>query len=197
LVSGDPGELALVENLQRQDLDPFDEAAAVTRLMERHGYTQGEVGAVLGRRQNTVSALLALNRLPLGIREDYAHCANGVSRSLLIELAQIDDPQQQLRLWKIVQTGGLTIRDLRQKRRTGTTTEEDAQPAAAHKPKAVSNATLRLIADLKGLPQAAYQDANLVAQLRELYDTIGRMIEIPALRSSGKGRRQRSLSDVG
>jgi len=179
LVSGDPGELALVENLQRQDLDPFEEAAAVARLMERHGYTQGEVGAVLGRRQNTVSALLALNRLPPKIREEYTRQANGVSRSLLIELAQIDDPQQQLRLWQISRSGGLTVRDIRQERRTRATTEGNVQQAAApvRKPKAVLNAASRLVADLKSLPLAACRDATLVARLRELQDTIARMLE--------------------
>jgi ParB family transcriptional regulator, chromosome partitioning protein len=179
LVSGDPGELALVENLQRQDLDPFEEAAAVARLMERHGYTQGEVGALLGRRQNTVSALLALNRLPPEIYENYIRQANGVSRSLLIELAQIDDSEQQLRLWQIVKSGGLTIRDMRQQRRMGTAAEGDTQPkaAAVRKPKAVLSAASRLTADLRSLPPAAYQDATLVARLRELHDMIARMLE--------------------
>jgi ParB family chromosome partitioning protein len=179
LVSGDPGELALVENLQRQDLNPFEEAAAVAKLMERHGYTQGEAGAVLGRRQNTVSALLALNRLPPKIREDYTQQTDGVSRSLLIELAQIDDPQQQLQLWRIVKLGGLTVRDMRQERRIGTIADGDAQPTAApvRKPKAVLRAASRLIADLRSLPPTAYQDATLVARLRELQDTIARRLE--------------------
>ncbi len=177
LVSGDPGELALVENLQRQDLDPFEEAVAVSRLMERHGYTQGEVGAVLGRRQNTVSALLALNRLPPKIRQEYAKQPDSLSRSLLIELAQIDDSQQQLRLWQIAKSGGLTVRDLRQKRRTGATADAATQSTAARKPKAVMNAASRLISDLRSLPKTAYQDVNLVTQLRELYDTIATIME--------------------
>jgi ParB family transcriptional regulator, chromosome partitioning protein len=179
LVSGDPGELALVENLQRQDLDPFEEAAAVARLMERHDYTQGEVGALLGRRQNTVSALLALNQLPPEICEDYMRQTNSVSRSLLIELAQINDSEQQLRLWQIVKSGGLTIRDMRLQRRMGTAAEGDTQPkaAAVRKPKTVLSAASRLVADLRSLPPAAYQDATLVARLRELHDMIARMLE--------------------
>ena len=83
VTSGDPGEVALVENLQRQELDPLETAAAVQRLMQRHGYSQTAMGEMLGLRQNTVSALLALNDLPERIRAEYPTSDN-VSKSLLV-----------------------------------------------------------------------------------------------------------------
>lgn len=112
VTSGDPGEVALVENLQRQDLDPFDSAAAVQRLMERHGYSQAAMGSILGLKQNTVSAMLALNRLPDRIRREYP-TSDKVSKSLLVELAAVPDRAEQLRLWDAVKAGGLTVRGVR------------------------------------------------------------------------------------
>ena len=81
VTGGDPGEVALVENLQREDLSPFDEAEAIARLMARHGYSQAVMGQVLGKKQNTVSALLALTRLPDRIRDEYPTTARSPSRS--------------------------------------------------------------------------------------------------------------------
>lgn len=115
-VSGDPGELALVENLQRQDLDPFEEARAVARLMQRHGYNQVEVGAIIGRKQTTVSALLALNRLPDRIKSEYAQ-TKSLSRSQLIELSLLPQAARQLEVWDDIKDGRLTVRDLRAERR--------------------------------------------------------------------------------
>lgn len=129
VTSGDPGEVALVENLQRQELDPFDTAAAVQRLMERHGYNQAAMGGILGLKQNTVSAMLALNRLPERIRSEYP-TSDKVSKSLLVELAAIADPQEQLRLWDAVKSGGLTVRDVRAARGQVRTTARP-QPAIA------------------------------------------------------------------
>jgi ParB family chromosome partitioning protein len=115
VTSGDPGEVALVENLQRQDLGPFETAAAVERLMRRHGYNQAAMGAILGLKQNTISALLALNRLPERIRREYP-TSDKISKSLLVELAAVPDPTEQLRLWDAVKAGGLTVRAVRERR---------------------------------------------------------------------------------
>lgn len=129
VTSGDPGEVALVENLQRQELDPFDTAVAVQRLMERHGYSQTAMGGILGLKQNTVSAMLALNRLPERIRTEYP-TSDKVSKSMLVELAAIGDPAEQLRLWDEVKSGGLTVREVRAARGQVKTTSR-RQPALA------------------------------------------------------------------
>lgn len=179
LVSGDPGELALVENLQRQDLNPFEEASAVARLMERHGYTQGEVGAVLGRRQNTVSALLALNRLPDEIRKDCAADPSGLNRSLLIELAQIDDREQQLHVWKIAREGRLTVRDVRHERRKKV--KEDQHSPKASAPGAVVRTASRLLKEIKDLPPAVRHDVNVLERLRELHDALVQLLQVSDL----------------
>jgi ParB family chromosome partitioning protein len=185
LTSGDPGAVALVENLQRQALDPFDTASAVQRLMERHGYSQTAMGGILGLKQNTVSALLAVNRLPERIRAEYP-TSDRVSKSLLVELAAVPDAGEQLRLWDAVRTGGLTVRGVRAARATGEAAAPQPGPAAA----AVA-AARRLLGRLERLtPAAAAEPAGAMAELEALHAAIGKRLTALAA-GSGHGRRKR------
>lgn len=177
VTSGDPGEVALVENLQRQDLDPFDSAAAVQRLMERHGYSQAAMGSILGLKQNTVSAMLALNRLPERIRHEYP-TSDKVSKSLLVELAAVPDRAEQLRLWDAVKAGGLTVRGVRAVRGT-------AKAGGAPKP-SVADALLadmrRILARLERLtPEAAAASREAWQELVTVHSAIAeRLAELAA-----------------
>jgi ParB family transcriptional regulator, chromosome partitioning protein len=174
LTSGDPGEVALVENLQRQALDPFDTAGAVQRLMERHGYSQAAMGGILGLRQNTVSALLAVNRLPERIRAEYP-TSDRVSKSLLVELAAVPDAGEQLRLWDAVRAGGLTVRGVRAARGKGEPPAPRQQPRPAEA--AVAEAR-RLLGRLERLtPATADEPAGAMAELQALHAAIGKRLE--------------------
>jgi ParB family chromosome partitioning protein len=187
LTSGDPGEVALVENLQRQALDPFDTAGAVQRLMERHGYSQAAMGGILGLRQNTVSALLAVNRLPERIRAEYP-TSDRVSKSLLVELAAVPDAGEQLRLWDAVRSGGLTVRGVRAARSTGEAPAPRPRPGPAA---AAVAAARRLLARLERLtPVAAAAEPAAMAELRALHAAIGKRLETLAT-GHGHGRRKR------
>ena len=57
-------EMALVENIQREDLNPIEEAEAIKRLIDEHGYTQDEVASRIGRQRVTVTNCLRLLGLP-------------------------------------------------------------------------------------------------------------------------------------
>lgn len=64
LTTGNSEEIALIENIQREDLDPLEEAEALDLMIERHRYTQEQLGAIIGKAQNTVSQTLSLLKLP-------------------------------------------------------------------------------------------------------------------------------------
>ncbi|PID38701.1 MAG: chromosome partitioning protein ParB [Proteobacteria bacterium] len=78
-------ELALVENLQRQDLNPIEEAEAYQRLLDEHGYTQEQLADRVGRDRSTVANALRLLKLPeVGKRALVAgSIAAGHARALL------------------------------------------------------------------------------------------------------------------
>src|SRR3954466_2318777 len=62
-------EIALIENIQREDLNPVEEAEAYKRLIEEHGLTQEELAARVGKERSTVANALRLLRLPDGIKQ--------------------------------------------------------------------------------------------------------------------------------
>ncbi len=114
LKEGAADELALIENVQRQDLHPLEEAEAMKGLMERHGYTQQELGKVLGKARPTVTNMLKLNSLPEQIKEECS-TSNIAGKSLLLEIARLP-AEQQLPFWKVVKFG-TTVRAARARKK--------------------------------------------------------------------------------
>lgn len=80
-------EIALVENLLRQDLTAVEEAEALQRLLTEQKYTQEQLGVVVGKARTTVGDILTLNRLPQEIRDD-CRGDREITRKTLIEIAR-------------------------------------------------------------------------------------------------------------
>ena len=78
-------ELALIENIQREDLNPVEEAEAYRRLVEEHGLTQEELAARVGKERSTVANALRLLRLPDAIKQSIVagELSMGHARALL------------------------------------------------------------------------------------------------------------------
>jgi len=106
---GESLELALVENIQRNDLSPLEEAAAYQRLMAEFGHTQEQVAERVGKSRPAIANALRLLRLPETIKKDLARgrLSAGHARVLL----SIDDPEAQLRAAKQIQTRQMSVRD--------------------------------------------------------------------------------------
>jgi len=102
-------EMALVENLQRADLGPLEEAGAFRRLADEFGMTQEAVAARVGRSRSAVANSLRLLSLPDEIQASLARgeISAGHARALL----GIDDPSEQRRVWRRIIEAGLTVRD--------------------------------------------------------------------------------------
>jgi ParB family chromosome partitioning protein len=80
-------EVALMENLLRQDLTAVEEAEALQRLMTEQSYTQEQVGVIVGKARTTVGDILTLNKLPQEIRDE-CRGDRQISRSTLIDIAR-------------------------------------------------------------------------------------------------------------
>lgn len=63
ITEGDTDEVAIIENVQRENLRPMELAESLGRLMETHGYTQEDAAKVIGKARNTVTELLSLLKL--------------------------------------------------------------------------------------------------------------------------------------
>jgi ParB family chromosome partitioning protein len=118
VTDGNVQELALIENVQREDLHPVELARALSDLMENRHYTQEDLGRVIGKARNTVTSLLSLNNLPEEIRRECP--TSDISKSVLIEIARLPKREDQLRMWEDVKEGSLkTVRAAREKKETG------------------------------------------------------------------------------
>ena len=102
-------ELALVENLQREDLNPVDEALAYQRLADEFGLTQDQIGAAVGKDRASVANHLRLLRLPEEVRGDLASGAlsMGHARALLA----LPDASSQRQAARDVISKSLSVRD--------------------------------------------------------------------------------------
>jgi ParB/RepB/Spo0J family partition protein len=111
---GDALEIALIENLQREDLGPLEEASALAALIERHGYSHREVASLLGKSRPYVSNTLALNRLPDPVKAELHRKGNFLSREVLIGIARQPDAGAALSLWNRVKLDAMSVRRFRE-----------------------------------------------------------------------------------
>jgi ParB family chromosome partitioning protein len=106
-------ELALIENLQRKDLTPFEEAEALHGLADRCGYTHEDLARRLGKSRTAVTESLALNGMPEEVR-NLCRLADIVSKSVLLQIVRQDTPEQMIALIeRIASQGGTTRQQLR------------------------------------------------------------------------------------
>ena len=92
--SEDSAVIALVENIQRQDLSFFEEALAIQKLMRRYKLTQEQIAARIGRKQSTVANKLRLLKLSREVREKI--CEHGLSERHARALLKLPDERQQM-----------------------------------------------------------------------------------------------------
>ena len=90
-------ELALVENIQRKDLGPFEEAEALHSLAERCGYTHEDLAKRLGKSRTSITESLALAGMPVDVR-NLCRLADISSKSLLLQVVRQQDPRKMVAL---------------------------------------------------------------------------------------------------
>lgn len=107
-------ELALIENLQRKDLTPFEEAEALQGLAENCGYTHEDLAHRLGKSRTSVTESLALMAMPEDVR-NLCRLADISAKSLLLQVVRQETPEKMTRLIeKITSRGGATRQQLRE-----------------------------------------------------------------------------------
>ena len=90
-------EIALIENLQRKDLTPFEEAEALAQLSERNGLTHDQIAKRLGKSRTAVTETLTLNQMPEDVR-NLCRLADIHSKSLLLQIVRQSDHDKMIAL---------------------------------------------------------------------------------------------------
>jgi ParB family chromosome partitioning protein len=103
-------EIALIENIQREDLNPIEESQAFTRLANDYGMTQDDIAKRIGRSRSAVTNTMRLMLLEEDIRASLlsGQITEGHARSLL----HIDDRALRLDTWRKIVSDGLNVRQV-------------------------------------------------------------------------------------
>lgn len=126
-------EMAIVENVQREDLNPIDIALGYERLIEECGLTQEQVAEKVGKDRSTITNFLRLLRLPPPVQAALrdGSISNGHARSLL----SLNDARLQVEFLKQIVEGGLSVRNTEERvrnflRKQKETVEEPQESSA-------------------------------------------------------------------
>ena len=104
----DSAVLALIENLQREDLNYLEEAEGYNNLINEHGFTQEELAQKIGKSQSTVANKIRLLRLPPLVKKILSD--NNLTERHARALLKLPDEQLQLKVLRIVCEKGLNVK---------------------------------------------------------------------------------------
>jgi ParB family chromosome partitioning protein len=109
-------EIALIENLQRKDLTPYEEAEGLLALVERFGYTHEDIAHKIGKSRSSVTESLSIAELPAKVREE-CQKAEISSKSMLLQVARQSNADSMLDFVKRVSQQGMTRDEARKARK--------------------------------------------------------------------------------
>ena len=129
-------EMALIENIQREDLNAIEVALALRKLIDTYSLTQERLAERLGKKRATIANHLRLLRLPaeiqLGLRD--RRIDMGHARALL----GVDDPKVQLRLYNMILREGASVRQVEEMARRSREQKAECGGPSAERPKAAA-----------------------------------------------------------
>ncbi|MBB3936313.1 ParB/RepB/Spo0J family partition protein [Aureimonas phyllosphaerae] len=193
-------EIAIIENVQRADLDPIEEALGYEMLIAEHGYTQADLADVVGKSRSHVANTLRLLKLPDSVKDmvQRGELSAGAARTAVAQ----DDPEAFA--WRIVDEG-LSVREAESLAR-GPDAPQASKPAPRRRtpvaPAAPQASDARALADLLsetlGLPvsiEMAGQGGTLQLTFRDLdqLDTVCRLLQAGERKDGDGGPRIRIL----
>jgi ParB family chromosome partitioning protein len=105
-------EIALIENLQRKDLDLFEEADGLQALIDLYSYNHQQVSDKIGKARSTITEILSVAKIPQSVR-DLIKASAGFGRSTIIEVAKQKSDEDMLKLVQQIHERHLTREDTR------------------------------------------------------------------------------------
>ena len=135
-VDGKHAEIALVENLLRQNLTPMEEAEALQQMKDQFAYSDMALSKVISKGRSTISEILSLNKLPESIRIECRRSFQ-IPRDKLVEIAKLEKTNDMTAMYEKVKKDNLTkfeIKKLKKELAEGLTIKnEDSDKLSADK----------------------------------------------------------------
>lgn len=168
-------ELAIVENVQRSDLNPVEEALGYEQLIAEHGYTQNDLGDIIGKSRSHVANSLRLLKLPDPVREMLSSgvLSAGHARALI-------PTSNPVSLAQAVVSKGLSVRDTERLAQNDIRAQENPESAGQKSRQSKDADTLALektLSDSLGLDVTVLHKQN-GGQVRIAYKTLEQLEEI-------------------
>jgi len=173
LTKGIPYEIALIENLQREDLVPIEEAEALERLTVDYRYTHEELSQAIGKARSTITEILSLNKLPESIKSK-CRSANGYPRRLLVEIAKCETEDEMVLLFERTKTERFKSDHIRSIRKCRSDSHKNSPIMI------ITNRARQLSVSLSKLDMSAIDDGEkqpLFDELSGLKKTLDHMLE--------------------
>jgi ParB family chromosome partitioning protein len=173
-------EIALIENLQRKDLTPFEESDGLSRLAEQFEYTHEEIARKIGKSRTSVTELLSLRVIPEDVRRE---CLEGGvnSKSMLLQIARQPTPAKMQEMVHRVSQGRMTRDEARRVRRQEQGTAPRPEPYVFTYRAEDDSFTLRL-----QFRKSHVSTAELQSALREALASIEDAGSLPPARATGR-----------
>lgn len=166
----DARSAALIENIQRQNLKPVEEADAISRLIEEQNLSQGDVATILGIGRASINQLLKIRTLPDEVREE--SIALDTSKSILVELAGVSDEKAIKRLWARSKKEALSIADIRRVRDAVKKGKKEVEVELTRQERALRQA-FDAIESLRGHPLTEAERARLSELQAKIIELLG------------------------
>jgi ParB family chromosome partitioning protein len=173
-------EISIIENLQREDLNPLEEAAMYDRMVHDHGYSIRKLADKLGKDKGYLENRLRLADAPEEIRELVSLRKDTLSHAY--ELMKVDDPKKRRRLAAQVASGELSLVKLRQKiegrRRLSSVDDapEDEVVEAGPPPEEDAESAAGWVPTMHGA--APIGDDSLVSARHQLADAVEELVSV-------------------
>jgi ParB family transcriptional regulator, chromosome partitioning protein len=169
-------EMALVENVQREELNPIEVALGYQRLIDECGLVQEQVAQKVGKNRATVANFLRLLKLPPRVQASLRD--NRITAGHARALVNVEDEAEQLRILKRIEDEGLSVREVedlvRDWHRTREAPPEPATEAAASMPERPDRSFL----ELQRYTDLLRSRLSTQVQIRHRSDKAGGKIEI-------------------
>lgn len=167
-------EIAIVENVQRADLNPLEEALGYEQLIAEHGYTQNDLGEIIGKSRSHVANSLRLLKLPDPVRDMLA--SGSLSAGHARALVPTSDPTM---LARTIVSKGMSVRDAERLAQQDIKAQNDPQPAGPRRNEKDSDtlALERTLSDTLGLDVAINHRGN-GGQIKISYKSLEQLEEI-------------------
>ena len=176
-------EISIIENLQREDLSPLDEAAMYDRMVRDHGYSVRRLAQKLGKDKGYLENRLRLADAPVEVRELVSLRKDTLSHAY--ELMKVDDPRKRKRLAAQVARGELTLIKLREKiegrpaRSAPGPDSTDANDAVHSRgDETAEEAEAAWTGRRRDMAAASLRDDSLVAAKQQLADAVEGLLDV-------------------